>query len=95
MIATEARSVLRPGGLDQPSPMHDLPSGVEFGTAVHAIFERVDPTAADLPAALRQACAVTLAQGPSGGDDSRRPGDRDAPSLPYASWALGRRATAL
>ena len=45
--------------------MSDLPSGVEFGTAVHAVFERVDPTAADLPAALRQACAVTLAQGPA------------------------------
>jgi exodeoxyribonuclease V beta subunit len=52
-------------GLDQPSPMHDLPSGVEFGTAVHAVFERIDPTAVDLPAALRQACAVTLAQGPA------------------------------
>jgi exodeoxyribonuclease V beta subunit len=45
--------------------MYDLPSGVEFGTAVHAIFERVDPAAADLPAALRQACALTLAQGPA------------------------------
>src|SRR4029453_9633507 len=52
-------------GLDQPSPMHQLPSGVEFGTAVHAVFERIDPTAADLPTALRQACAVTLAQGPT------------------------------
>jgi exodeoxyribonuclease V beta subunit len=53
------------GGLDEPSPMHRLPSGVEFGTAVHSVFERIDPTAADLPAALRQACAVTLAQGPA------------------------------
>jgi len=52
-------------GLGEPSPMYDLPSGVEFGTAVHAIFERVDPAAADLPAALRQACALTLAQGPA------------------------------
>jgi exodeoxyribonuclease V beta subunit len=52
-------------GLDQPSPMRDLPSGVEFGTAVHAVFERIDPTAVDLSAALRQACAVTLAQGPA------------------------------
>ena len=64
VIATEAPAT-PPGGLDQPSPMHDLPSGVEFGTAVHAIFERVDPTAADLLAALRQACTVTLAQGPT------------------------------
>ena len=53
------------GGLGEPSPMHDLPSGVEFGTAVHAVFERVDATAADLPAALRQACTLTLAQGPA------------------------------
>jgi len=53
-------------GLDRPSPMHDLPSGAEFGTAVHAVFERVDPTAPDLSAALRQACAMTLAQGPAG-----------------------------
>ncbi|HEX6759230.1 MAG TPA: UvrD-helicase domain-containing protein [Propionibacteriaceae bacterium] len=52
-------------GLDEPSPMHDLPSGVEFGTAVHAVFEHVDPVAADLPAALRQACALTLTQGPA------------------------------
>jgi exodeoxyribonuclease V beta subunit len=51
--------------LAEPSPMHDLPSGVEFGTAVHAVFERVDATAADLPAAIRQACAATLAQGPA------------------------------
>ncbi len=53
------------GGLGEPSPMHHLPSGAEFGTAVHAVFERVDATAADLPAALRQACALTLAQGPA------------------------------
>jgi exodeoxyribonuclease V beta subunit len=53
------------GGLDEPSPMHNLPSGVEFGTTVHAVFEHIDPMAADLPAALRQVCAVTLAQGPA------------------------------
>ena len=53
------------GGLDQPSPMHHLPSGVEFGTAVHAVFERVDSTAVDLPSALREVCSVTLAQGPA------------------------------
>jgi exodeoxyribonuclease V beta subunit len=64
-MPTEVGAILTEGGLDQPSPMHHLPSGVEFGTAVHAVFERVDPTAVDLPAALRQACAVTLAQGPT------------------------------
>jgi exodeoxyribonuclease V beta subunit len=52
-------------GFDAPSPMHDLPSGVEFGTAVHAVFERVDAMAADLPAALRQVCTAMLAQGPA------------------------------
>jgi exodeoxyribonuclease V beta subunit len=52
-------------GLDQPSPMGHLPTGAEFGTAVHAVFERVDPTARDLPAELRRACEVTLAQGPA------------------------------
>jgi exodeoxyribonuclease V beta subunit len=59
----EASSIM--AGLAEPLPMHDLPSGVEFGTAVHAVFERVDSAAADLPAALRQACAFTLAQGPA------------------------------
>ena len=62
-LAAEASPI--EDGLNEPSPMHDLPSGVEFGTAVHAVFERVDATAADLPAALREACAVTLAQGPA------------------------------
>jgi exodeoxyribonuclease V beta subunit len=52
-------------GLAEPSPMHHLPSGAAFGTAVHAVFERVDPTAPDLPAALRQVCGMTLAQGPA------------------------------
>ncbi len=51
--------------LGELSPMHDLPSGVEFGTAVHAVLERVDAAAADLPEALGQACATTLAQGPA------------------------------
>jgi exodeoxyribonuclease V beta subunit len=64
-IPSELVAIATEGGLAEPSPMHDLPSGVEFGTAVHAVFERVDPTAADLPAALRHACAVTLAQGPA------------------------------
>jgi exodeoxyribonuclease V beta subunit len=60
-----ARAVPIEDGLGEPSPMCDLPSGVEFGTAVHAVFERVDAAAADLPAALGQACAATLAQGPA------------------------------
>ena len=51
---------------DQVSPMQDLPSGVEFGTLVHAILEAVDPTAADLPAALRAAAASALARTSAG-----------------------------
>jgi exodeoxyribonuclease V beta subunit len=54
------------GQSDQVSPMQDLPSGVEFGTIVHAIFEAVDPTAADLPAALREAATSALARTPAG-----------------------------
>jgi exodeoxyribonuclease V beta subunit len=65
-IAGELAGSPSDDGLDGPSPMHHLPSGAEFGTAVHAVFERVDPTAPDLPAALREACAMTLAQGPAG-----------------------------
>jgi exodeoxyribonuclease V beta subunit len=64
-LPTELPASLIEGGLDQLSPMHQLPSGAEFGTAVHAVFERVDPMAGDLPAKLRQACAVTLAEGPA------------------------------
>ena len=44
------------------SPMGELPSGVDFGTAVHAVFELVDPGADDLAAELRRAAAVALAQ---------------------------------
>ena len=65
LLALAAEAAPIEDRLAEPSPMHDLPSGVEFGTAVHAVLERVDPTAADLPAALRHACAVTLAQGPA------------------------------
>jgi exodeoxyribonuclease V beta subunit len=65
-IASELEASPSVDGFGEPSPMHDLPSGAEFGTAVHAVFERVDPTAIDLPGALLQACAATLAQGPAG-----------------------------
>ena len=35
-------------GFDLSSPMAELPRGAAFGTAVHAIFEEVDPQATDL-----------------------------------------------
>jgi exodeoxyribonuclease V beta subunit len=64
-MAAAQRSSPIGGALSEPSPMHDLPSGAEFGTAVHAVFERVDAAAPDLASALRQTSAVTLAQGPA------------------------------
>ncbi|WP_375432301.1 UvrD-helicase domain-containing protein [uncultured Friedmanniella sp.] len=44
-----------------PSPMGELPSGVDFGTAVHAVFELVDPSADDLAAELVRATGLALA----------------------------------
>ena len=52
--------------LSAPSPMGELPSGVEFGTAVHAVLELVDPTADDLAAELRRATALALGRSGSG-----------------------------
>ena len=49
-------------GWDAVSPMAELPSGTEFGTAVHAVLETVDPGADDLAAALGVACAEVLAR---------------------------------
>jgi exodeoxyribonuclease V beta subunit len=65
-VSVELEASPSEDGFGQPSPMHHLPLGAEFGTAVHTVFERVDPAAPDLSDALRQACAVTLAQGPAG-----------------------------
>lgn len=48
------------GPLAAPSPMGELPSGVDFGTAVHSVFELVDPTADDLAAELRRATGLAL-----------------------------------
>ena len=51
-----------PDPWDAVSPMADLPSGADFGTAVHAVLEDLDPAAADLGASLRDACAAMLAR---------------------------------
>ncbi|WP_152360649.1 UvrD-helicase domain-containing protein [Microlunatus speluncae] len=53
-------------GLDRASPMSHLPSGADFGTVVHAIFEAVDPTADDLEAELRRATGAELSRVPAG-----------------------------
>ncbi len=44
-------------GFDAPgtSPLASLPAGAAFGILVHEVLERVDPTAADLPAQLERA----------------------------------------
>jgi exodeoxyribonuclease V beta subunit len=58
-----AAAVTAGGPLAAPSPMGDLPSGVDFGTAVHSVFELVDPTVPDLAAELRRATALALSRG--------------------------------
>ncbi len=52
--------------LDRSSPMSQLPSGADFGTVVHAIYEAVDPTADDLQAELRRAAGDELSRVPAG-----------------------------
>lgn len=52
--------------LDQISPMAELPSGADFGTVVHAIFEGVDPQADDLPAEVRRVSVEELSRVPTG-----------------------------
>jgi exodeoxyribonuclease V beta subunit len=47
---------------DLPSPFEGLPAGAAFGTLVHDVLERVDPTAADLPAELRARCREAVAR---------------------------------
>ncbi|HEY0240527.1 MAG TPA: UvrD-helicase domain-containing protein [Friedmanniella sp.] len=47
---------------DAVSPMAGLPSGADFGTAVHAVLEEVDPGSANLAAAVREVCGGLLAR---------------------------------
>lgn len=68
------------------SPMADLPSGAQFGTAVHAIFEEVDPQARDLSAEVRRATAVALAHVPTGALDLNQLSDA---LLPCFATPLG------
>jgi exodeoxyribonuclease V beta subunit len=53
-------------GWSLPSPMADLPTGAEFGVAVHAVLENVDPQAVDLETEVRQAAQTVLGRLPSG-----------------------------
>jgi len=52
-----------PAELARPSPMRLLPSGSGFGSAVHAVYEGVDPQADDLKGELARAARLALAQG--------------------------------
>ncbi|HEV7203445.1 MAG TPA: UvrD-helicase domain-containing protein [Jatrophihabitans sp.] len=63
------------------SPMADLPGGTSFGTLVHAVLENLDPTTADLEAAVRaQAHAQSVRFG-SPGPASADVADALLPSL--------------
>ncbi len=65
--ATPAAAPLLPDpALVAVSPMAELPMGPEFGTAVHAVFELLDPGAEDLLSQLRRSCATVLSSTPSG-----------------------------
>jgi exodeoxyribonuclease V beta subunit len=48
-------------GLDGPSPLGEMPVGVEFGTLVHRVFEATDFGAADLDAELGSHVAAAQA----------------------------------
>ena len=68
------------------SPMAALPGGAAFGTLVHAVLERLDPAAADLPAQLRAHVGTQLARlGPAGLD----PDALAAALLPALGTPLG------
>jgi len=74
------------------SPMADLPVGSEFGVAVHAVLEAVDPQTGDLPAELRRAGRRVLAQLPTGSFtvDELAEGLRPAFATPLGPLAGGR-----
>uniref|UniRef100_UPI00245851AD 3'-5' exonuclease n=1 Tax=Nocardia carnea TaxID=37328 RepID=UPI00245851AD len=55
-----------PAPLAEPEPgaaslMNELPYGAEFGTLVHAVFERVSTDTADLAAEVRHRCETVVA----------------------------------
>jgi len=55
----EGAAEIGPGGA-RALPLQSAPGGTGFGTLVHSVLERVDFTAADLPAELQEACADAL-----------------------------------
>jgi exodeoxyribonuclease V beta subunit len=69
-----------------PSPMSALPGGTSFGTLVHAVLERVDPSTADLAAELHSQAALQLARF---GSDGLTADDLVAGLLPAYATPLG------
>jgi len=74
-------AVAIPDGLDRPSPMRALPLGAAFGTAVHAVYESVDPHAEDLLAEVGRAARTALARSPDLGVSAEALADAVHPSL--------------
>jgi exodeoxyribonuclease V beta subunit len=60
LIGSELPTDGRQEGWSSLSPMTDLPIGAEFGVAVHALLENVDPQAADLETELLHAAQTVL-----------------------------------
>ncbi|MGO1971539.1 MAG: UvrD-helicase domain-containing protein [Propionibacteriaceae bacterium] len=81
------------GDFDRPSPMAELPRGAAFGTAVHAIFEEVDPQASDLAAEVLTETRRSLVRLPGAEFTAEQLAESLLPSLrtPLGPLALGRR----
>ncbi|MEU7816103.1 UvrD-helicase domain-containing protein [Pseudonocardia sp. NPDC049154] len=78
-------------GADLPSPMADLPLGTGFGTLVHAVFEHLDTTAADMAAELRARITEELARQPAEIDpEALAAGLRPVVETPLGPLAGGR-----
>ena len=84
----------QPTGLDRVSPMADLPMGAEFGTAVHAVLEVIDPGAGNLGEALLPAASDALARTSFGRTGSSRPG-ASGPDAPGGGLTAKRLADGL
>jgi exodeoxyribonuclease V beta subunit len=80
------------GDLALASPMAGLPAGADFGVAVHAVLEAVDPQAADLTAELRGAAQNVLARLPAGSFGADQLAEALAPAFatPLGPLAGGR-----
>ncbi|MGH8861513.1 MAG: PD-(D/E)XK nuclease family protein, partial [Jatrophihabitantaceae bacterium] len=85
---TDGDSALR----EVPSPMGGLPGGASFGTLVHAVLERADPSSVDLDAELRGHVVDQMGRFGSSGTAPEELTDALLPSLrtPLGALAGGR-----